>query len=100
MSFSFFFTSPSKSAAKAEVVKRMQDVVSSQNIHQLDQSHVERVAAGAIDLLHDDAQGDRYIHVSVNGSVGWEHNSGLSLEEQRLTSSSVGASAYYTTKPV
>jgi siderophore synthetase component len=98
VSFSFNFTVPSKEAARAEVVRRMMEVVASQNIHQRDSKHVEITAFGAIDLLHDDAQNDRSIAVSVSGSLGWDHNPGLSVSEQRLTSTAVAASAYYTTK--
>ena len=100
MSFSFSFTAPSKALAKAEAVQRMKDVVESQNIHQVDTSHVLRTVDGAIDLLKDEAKRDRQVYVNVSGSLGWEHNPGLPMEAQHITSSSVSASAYYTTAKV
>lgn len=70
MSYSFSVRAPSKADALEAVRAELEKVVAGQAIHERDREQALSAAAGAIELLTDDAARD--VTASVSGYLSWE----------------------------
>jgi hypothetical protein len=94
MSYSFSVAAATKADAKQKIADSFDNVVASQPSHAADR--VAAVAAGGamVDVLKDPAD-DHEIHVSMHGSLSWQHDAADGV----FTSASVGVSAALRAKP-
>ncbi len=72
MSYSFTVKASTKDDAKKQIVDQMAQVVTNQPDHALDQAAVVVAGGAFVDMLGDVAEGYE-VHVSIHGSVGWNH---------------------------
>jgi hypothetical protein len=90
MSYSFSLRAADKSAAKAAVEAKFDEVIASQPVHVRDKAAVLANAGAVIDLLVDDDTKD--VTVSCNGYVSWNS------DQAALTGVAVTCSAGYANR--
>jgi hypothetical protein len=92
MSFSFFVRAATSDEAKRQVVLKLDEVVASQPIHELDRRLAEITAGALADFLTiEDGQ---EISVSVSGSLGWRGQ----MEDRSFSSANLNVSASVVSK--
>lgn len=94
MSYSFYFTAPSKDDAKRQVAEKMADIVKQQPNHKVDQEAAVNAAGAFIDVVHEPREGEE-VYVSMSGSVGWRHAS----DPVEHTNANVSVTATIRPKP-
>ncbi|MGJ7575726.1 hypothetical protein ACSFBX_34790 [Variovorax sp. RB2P76] len=92
MSYSFSVRAATKAEAKAKVAEQLAGVLKSQPTHAVDVTAAQAGADTFIDLVSDNDTKD--LMVTVNGSVGWVHQS----DPLVCTQAGFGVNAYLVDK--
>lgn len=87
MSYSFSVVGASKADVKQKIADSFVNVVTSQPSHAADRDAAVAIGGAMVDVLKDPAEGQE-IHVSVHGSLSWQHDA-----PEVFTGASVGVSA-------
>ncbi|QOG20481.1 hypothetical protein [Bradyrhizobium sp. SEMIA] len=87
MSYSFSVVGSSKADVKQKIADSFANVVTNQPSHAADRDAAIAGAGGMVDVLKDPADGEE-IHVSIHGSLSWQHEAA-----DAFTGASVGVSA-------